>query len=133
MVVVAIVGVILSVAVPGYQKMQAKMNMSGATGTLLGHLKQARHLAISEGRSVKISFTQSSYTFDSGSAKARVVNMVSYGNVKLSNNAADQLSFSSRGTSSNKHVIVSTGTFCKQININIIGRAFIVTAPSPCP
>ncbi|MDX8414435.1 MAG: GspH/FimT family pseudopilin [Mariprofundales bacterium] len=133
MVVVAIVGVIAGIAVPGYQSMQAKMNVSGATGTLLGHLKQARHLAISEGRSVNIDFTASSYVFDSGSTKSRTVKMLSYGNVQLSNNASDQLTFSSRGTSSSKHVIVSTGTLCKQININIIGRAFMVTDPTPCP
>ena len=131
--VVAIVGIIVGIAVPGYQNMRAKMNVSGATSTLMGHLKQARHRAISEGRSVTVDFASSSYVVDSGSSKALTVGMGSYGNVYLSNNVSNQLVFTSRGTASSGSVEISNGSICKKLTVNTIGRVYLATPASPCP
>ncbi|MDQ6964210.1 MAG: GspH/FimT family pseudopilin [Mariprofundales bacterium] len=134
MVVVAIIGVLVGVAVPGYQSMRDKMNLSGATSTLIGHLKQARHLAISEGRSVAIDLYSSYYTFDSRSSRSRTVKMLSYGGVTLSNNvASNQIVFSSRGTADTGTVEVSTGSICTKMKVNKIGRVYLATPSSPCP
>ncbi len=126
--VVAIVGIIVGIAVPGYQSMRAKLNVSGATSTLMGHLKQARHLAIAEGRSVDMVIAASSYTFDSGGAKERTVQMVSFGNATLSSSVAT-FTFKSRGTSTAGHIQISSGTVCKRIEINTIGRAYLAACP----
>jgi len=131
MVVVAIVGIAVAIAVPGYQKLRAKMNVSSATSTILGHFKQARHLAISEGRSVKVVFSANKYVFDNGSSKAREVNMVSFGNVTLS--ASADITFASRGTANNINVTISNGSICKKIIVNSIGRTYLASPPSPCP
>ena len=133
MVVVAILGIIVGIAVPGYQSLRAKMNVSEATSTLMGHLKQARHLAISEGRSVKVALSANGYTFDSGGAKAREVSMVSYGNVGLTNNVSDQFVFTSRGTANSGSVEISNGSICKKLTVNTIGRVYLAAPSSPCP
>ena len=133
MVVVAIIGVIAGIAVPGYQTLRAKMNVSSATSTLMAHLKQARHRAISEGRSVTVALASDHYVFDSGSSKAREVKMISYGNVGLTNNVSDQFVFSSRGTVNSGSVEISTGSMCKKLTVNTIGRVYLATPSSPCP
>ena len=53
MVVIAIIGIILAIALPAYSSWRERTALRSAADALMAHLKQARHLAIAENRSVR--------------------------------------------------------------------------------
>ncbi len=135
MITVAIVGIIASIAFPAFQGLRDRMSLSEATDTLLGHLKQARHLSVSENRSVSVVITASKYTVDSGSGTNNrniVVPMLRFNNPKLTPSTGT-ITFATLGKSTSANVVISNNAGCKKIVINVLGRAYIGTPPSPCP
>lgn len=135
-VALAVVGIIAGVAVPAYQSLRARMNLSGATNTLMSHLKQARHLAVSESRSVAVAIDSGSYTFDPYGSKKRVVDMNSFGGtiaLSTTGSLTGGVTFSSRGTVKAGSITLSDGTRCRKLTLNVIGRVYEATPPSPCP
>ena len=133
MAVVAIIGVIAAFGVPSYSEWRASQGVSSAASALMGHLKQARHLAIGENRSVEVLIASNQYTFDKTSVQQNIVTMTQFGSPALTATPADN-TFTSRGTVVNSgNIVISAGTSCKQITINIIGHAYFATPPSPCP
>ncbi|MDQ6950931.1 MAG: GspH/FimT family pseudopilin, partial [Mariprofundales bacterium] len=130
----AIIGIIAGFALPSYSKWRASQGVSSATNTLMGHLKQARHLAIGENRSVAILVDPSQYTFDKTSVQQNTIMMLQYDSPTLTASPANNtFTFASRGTVNSGNITISSGSFCKKITINGIGRAYFATPPSPCP
>ncbi|MDQ6986653.1 MAG: GspH/FimT family pseudopilin [Mariprofundaceae bacterium] len=135
-IVVAIIGIVSAVAIPTFSEWRARSAVDNASKTLLAHLKQARVMAMAENRSVSITFTSSSYTFDAdlsgncGLCKSRVVPFSEFSkNLNISKNdqavvAATQ-TFKSRGTTGANTVYFCLQGFTKRISINIIGRAYL--------
>ncbi|MDQ6951740.1 MAG: GspH/FimT family pseudopilin [Mariprofundales bacterium] len=127
MMVVAIAGILVAIAVPSYSTWRQSLGLSAATNTLMGHLKQARHLAISENRSVKIVITAHQYIFDSGSNstnKNLTVSMAQFNNATLAPSAGT-FTFSSHGTVNAGNIVITAGTTSKTLRINFIGRAYL--------
>ncbi len=134
MAVVAIIGVIAAFGIPRYSEWRASQGVSSATSALMGHLKQARHLAIGENRSVEVLIASNQYTFDKTSVQQNIVTMTQFGSPALTATPADNtFTFASRGTVNTGNIVISSGTSCKKIVINTIGRAYFATPPSPCP
>jgi len=134
-IVVAIIGIVSAVAVPTFSEWRARSAVDNASKALLANLKQARVMAMAENRSVSITFTSSSYTFDAdlsgncGLCKSRVVPFSEFSkNLKITKNdqspAATQ-TFKSRGTTGNNTIYFCLQGFTKRISINFIGRAYL--------
>jgi len=128
MVVIVIVGVFATIAVPAFSSWREKQSVSNAAQALLMHLKQARVLAVSENRSVKITFSSSAYTFDAdttGSCAPCKNNVVSYSQFtsNLSISPTTTRTFSSRGTSNSGTMTLSASGNEEKITVNVIGRA----------
>jgi len=150
MAAVAIVGLIAGFGLPAYSDWRASMGVSSAASTLIGHLKQSRHLAIAENRTVTVvvppapNYTANGFTcptnangnfipcyiFDRGVSNT-IITMTSFGSPALTASPAnDTFSFTSQGTCNSGSITVVSGAFCSKITINGIGRAYLT---SPCP
>ncbi|MDX8413010.1 MAG: prepilin-type N-terminal cleavage/methylation domain-containing protein, partial [Mariprofundales bacterium] len=130
MVVVAIVGVVTAITIPGYNSLRNAMGLSSATSTLMGHFKQARHLAISHNRSVSIVVSATSYLFDSGANdnnRNQSVTMKQFGSPTLTPSTAT-FTFSSQGTVNAGNICIAQGNTYKTLTVNIIGRAYICSS-----
>jgi len=134
MVVIAIMGVLIAIAIPAFSEWRATSSLRSAGDVLMLQLKQARHLAIGENRNVTVGVSTSSIIFDrdpnvpsvSAPYKNRVLPMTQFGNVTLTSSPASGLfSFKSRGTSSSGNIVITSGIRTKTITINSIGRAYI--------
>jgi len=62
MIVIVIIGVVSSIAIPAFSEWRDKQAVRSASQTLMSHLKQARVIAIAENRGVTIDCT-STITF----------------------------------------------------------------------
>ncbi|TLS73665.1 type II secretion system protein GspH [Mariprofundus erugo] len=129
MIVIMIIGVMAAVAVPAYSTWRANQAVSSAQQTLLAQLKQARVLAVSENRSVSVTFTSTSYTFDANMSgtcdvcRNEQVNLGRFaGNLTLS--PTTTRTFSSRGTANSGTITLTAGSSSRDITINVIGRAY---------
>jgi len=138
MVVIAIIAILLSIALPAYSTWRERSAAKTAVDTLVAHLKQARIKAITENRSVTVSFdtaahgtTPNRYTVD-----GQVIELSQYSS-RLSLNKATgncpvtidgvtttySITFQSSGTTSNKTIAISgspSGVY--RITTNIVGR-----------
>lgn len=134
MIVIAIVGVMAAIAMPGFSAWREKQAVSNAAGSLLMHLKQARNLAIAENRSVKTTFSSTAYTFDAdttvspvpacGPCRSDVIGYNQF-SANLSVSPATTRTFSSRGTTNSGTITLTASGNSKAIVINIIGRAYL--------
>lgn len=126
---IMIVGVMAAVAVPAFSAWRANQAVSSAQQTLLAQLKQARVLAVSENRSVSVTFTATSYTFDadmSGTCdvcKNETVNLARFA-ANLTLSPTTTRTFSSRGTSNSGTITLTAAGSSRDITINVIGRAY---------
>jgi len=132
MIVMIIMSIMAAIAIPALSSWREKQAVRNATQTLLAQMKQARVLAVSENRSVRITFTLTGYTFDADTSgncsicKNEINNLSQYsGNLTMSSNK-NPVSFSSRGTSGNGTITLTAGAYSKKIKINIIGRAYLL-------
>jgi len=139
MVVIMIVGVMATIAIPAFSSWRAKQAVRSATQTLLAQLKQARVLALSENRSISIEFCDgtvaNAWVFDSSSPNKTCDPCVTaschenkYDYSQFSSNLSisptTTRTFSSRGTSNSGTVTLTVGSASKAITINVIGRAY---------
>lgn len=131
-IVIAIIGVASTVAVPEFSKWRARQAVNGAAKSLLSHLKQARVIAMAENRNVRITFGSNSYVYDDdsgGTCGLCKPQTVSYSNFSSSADfsvtpSASPFTFSSRGTVNSGNIVIRSGSFSHTLTINIIGRAY---------
>ncbi len=131
LVVILIMGVMGAIAIPAFSDWREKQVVRNITQTLLAQLKQARVLAVSGNRSVRISFSPKFYVFDANTTgscstcRNEQVNLSQFSdNLSVVSNK-NPISFSSRGTAGNATVTLSAGGHSKKIKINLIGRAYL--------
>ena len=133
-VAIAIMGVLMAIAIPAFSEWRAISSLSSAGDVLMLQLRQARHLAIGENRSVTVQISASSITFDKdpnalpvgAPYKNRVLPMTQFGNITLTPApASGTFVFKSRGTSTPGSIVITSGARVKTITINSIGRAYI--------
>jgi len=130
MIVIVIIGVMTAIGLPAFSSWSEKQAVRSASQTLLSHLKQARVLAIAENRSVSITFTSTSYTYDadlSGSCGACRSQVISYDQFSsnLSISPTTTRTFTSRGTSNSGTMTLTAGSTSQAITQNIIGRVYL--------
>lgn len=133
MVVIAILGVLLAIAVPKVQKMSAHSSVNNATVALFASLKQARALAVAESRSVLVSLSTTdpySFTYDAASScfncKPKQIELATFSpNLKLKSNVVS-FNFRNRGTVGAGTIKIENDGYYRCIRINSIGRAYIV-------
>jgi len=141
MVVMVIMAIMSAIAIPAFSSWRDKQSVRNAAQVLLSQMKQARVLAVSENRSVRLTFpllasTKNTptdhYVFDSDTSgvctqcKNETVILTQYSrNLSLTTNK-NPISFSSRGTAGNATITLTSGAFSKQITVNLIGRAYLL-------
>ncbi|MDX8405289.1 MAG: GspH/FimT family pseudopilin [Mariprofundus sp.] len=130
MMVIAIVGLMFSVAVPAFSSWRESQGVKNAQRTLMGHMKQARMLALAENRSVSITFTATSYVFDADTSgtcgaicRKEIINLAQFSG-KLSLKPTITRTFTSRGTANSGTVTFTAGSAQQKITINVIGRVY---------
>jgi len=125
-----IMTIIAAIAIPAFSDWREKQAVRNATQALLAHLKQARVLAVSENRSVRFTFTSTSYIFDAdttgncGTCKNELNKLSQYSN-NLSMSPTTTRTFGSRGTVNSGKITLSAGSYSKAIKMNVIGRAYL--------
>jgi len=125
-----IMAIMAAVAIPAFSSWREKQAVRNATQTLMVQLKKARALAVSENRSVSITFTSTSYIFDAdttgtcSTCKNETNNLSQYSN-QLSVSPTTTRTFSSRGTSNSGSITLTAGSSSKKIKMNVIGRAYL--------
>jgi len=132
MVVMVIMAIIAAIAIPAFSSWREKQAVRSATQALMAQLKQARVLAVSENRSVSLTFTSNTYTFDAdttptgtcGTCKKELNQLSQYSN-NLSISPTTTHTFGSRGTVNSGKIILTAGGYSKTIKMNIIGRAYL--------
>jgi len=132
MIVMIIMAVMTAIAIPAFSSWREKQAVRNAAQALMAQMKQARVLAVSDNRSVSITFTSTNYTFDAdttgscSTCKKETYNLGQYsGNLTISSNK-NPVSFSSRGTSGNATITLTASAYSKKIRVNIIGRAYLL-------
>ncbi len=134
-VVIAIVGIMASIAIPSFSSWRARSGTRNAAQSLLAHLKQARTLAFAENRSVSITFTSTSYTFDAdttgscGPCRNEQVTLGQFSsNLAITRQDIAEIpttkTFSSRGTANSATIYLCASGYSRRIVLNIIGRAY---------
>jgi len=140
MIVIVIIGVVGSLAIPAFSSWRSKQAVRSGSQALLAQMKQARVMALAENRSVAIKFCDGSvrtgWVFDASSPKATcdpcvtlscTENLMSLsqfsGSLTLSTNKTP-ITFFSRGTAGNGTVTLTAGSSSQQVVVNIIGRAY---------
>ena len=134
MVVIAIMGVLMAIAIPAFSEWRASSSLRSASDALMQQLKQARHLAIGENRSVTVQVSANQIIFDKdpnaspvgAPYRNRVLPMTQFGNVTLTpiTPVSGALTFKSRGTSGTAKIKLTSGVKTKFIRVNTIGRAY---------
>jgi len=136
LIVIGIIGIISAVAIPNFSAWRERQAVNSATKSLLSHMKQARVIAMAENRSVKITFSNTSYTYDDdaggtcGLCKPQTVSFSGFSsNLKITKNdqaqSADPQTFSSRGTTGTNTIYFCSRGFTHRIVVNMIGRAYL--------
>jgi len=130
MMVIAIVGLMFAVAVPAFSSWRESQAVKNGQRTLMGHMKQARMLALAENRSVRITFTATSYVFDAdvngtcgAICRKDLTNLSQFSN-KLTVSPTTTRTFTSRGTANSGTLTFKAGTAQQKITMNVIGRAY---------
>jgi len=130
MIVMVIMAVMAAVAIPAFSSWREKQSVRNAAQSLMAQLKQARVLAVAENRSVKLTFTSTSYMFDAdtmgncGTCKKELNNLSQYSS-QLVVSPTTTRTFSSRGTSNSGSMTLTAGSYSKTITMNILGRAYL--------
>ncbi len=131
-IVMAIMGIVAAIGFPAFSEWNEKQAVRSAAQAVLAHMKQARIMAVADNRSVSITFTSTSYTFDAdttsdsscGLCKNEAVSLAQFAN-NLTITSAATRTFSSRGTANSGNITVTSGSSSKVITMNVIGRAYL--------
>jgi type II secretion system protein H len=137
MIVIAIIGILSSVAMYGWLGYQNNINLKTAAGEVMSDIALSKQRAVSEGVQYCIQFTHGSpnYSINAPSCDAptqtQTKNLASFGSgltIRDTNFTSDRVSFIPRGTlSSNTGDINLTNSkgSTAEITINITGRAYV--------
>jgi prepilin-type N-terminal cleavage/methylation domain-containing protein len=133
LIIIAIVGIFATIAVPNVLTEIPKFRLHGAAQQVLADLMAARMKAVSNNRKVKVFFISNTHykicddanddgTVDYGEGDAKTINIQdNYKNLTLSSN--NNPIFNPRGTASNLATISITNSYAtKSITIAITGR-----------
>jgi len=134
-IVMAIMGVLVSIALPAFSQWRSHSAVNDASMAIMGHLKQARNIAMAESRDVRVVFSTAAYTFDKdttgscSNCKDLTFSLSQYSaNLTVSTNASgDIFKFSSTGTGTSRTVTLADSadaSYSKKITVNGIGRAY---------
>jgi type IV fimbrial biogenesis protein FimT len=128
MVTIGIMAIVLAIAVPAFSAWRQSTALQYATQTLMAHIKQARLMAVSGNRTVRVFFATDGYTVDSGGANEqqyplnRYADALVFSDVSFSGN---KLTFRSSGLANFGHVILQNGNgSTRKITVNIMGRPY---------
>lgn len=130
MIVIVIIGVLAAIGIPSFSSWKEKQAASNAASSLLSHFKQARNLALAENRSVRITFSSTSYTFDAdttGSCGPCRNESIGYSQFSsnLTISPTTTRTFTSQGTANSGTITVSASGNSKDVVMNVIGRAYL--------
>lgn len=144
MVVIAIMGILFSIAIPAFSSWRERSALRSASETMIAHLKQARHYAMAESRNVDVTLDTVSpdgYTLDNGGSHAMTVtfsdeysNTISFGSstsniagirFKSDGQIAETDGSSLMGASI--YLVSSTVSNVWKITVNRVGRAYMTT------
>ncbi len=123
--VLAMIGILAGIGFPQFQAWRERVAMTAATSSLMMHLKQARVLASTASRDVKVSWTASSYTFDVGGDHQLTVDLKTFSNkIVLTGPAAGVLTFKSHASMSGGTLTLTTPLTTASLVVNVIGRVY---------
>jgi len=130
MVVIGIIGIVSAIAFPNFSAWRERQAVSSISKSLLSNLKLARVKAMAENRSVSVTFTATSYTYDAdttgncGACKPKIVLFRTFSSA-LSLTPTTTRTFTSRGTVNSGSLTLSAGATSRVLNLNVIGRAYL--------
>jgi len=136
MVVVAIMGIMATIAVPAFQDWMTHSAVNNATATVISKLKQARNIAVAENRNITVSFTPYAFVYDVDAyapKQPEVVELKQFSKtVWMKKNNGATLVFKSDGTiTGNTTMKIMQGTnYYQCVTVNGIGRSYLSTMAS---
>jgi len=146
LIVVIILGILTAIAAPAFSQWRAHSATNNAASSIMAHLKQARNLAVSENRRVRVTFAATTYIFDQDTTgncnpcRNLTMQLSQYSNNLSASTTAtgDIFTFGSTGTGSTGTVTITDSadtSYCKKVTVNMIGRAYWKPRPynPPCP
>lgn len=133
--VLLVLSILTAIAMPVLSRWVAHSATNDAAISIVAHLKQARNLAVSENRSVRVVFTATTYTYDkdmTGTCSpcknlTMLLTQYSSGLSVTTNVATNTFTFASLGTATTGTVTITDAldtTYTKNITVNMIGRSY---------
>jgi type II secretion system protein H len=137
MIVLAILGVLLTVAIPSFKEWREHSAVNNAANAIFVKLKQARSLAVAESRDVKMKFVLSDpYSFvydDNGGVTCSLCKKETYAlrsfspKLVLKRQGGSTLTtFSRKGTANSSTTKVEINGYYKCLVTNVIGRTYML-------
>jgi len=134
-IVMMILGILISIAMPAFSQWRSHSAVNDAAMAIMGHLKQARNMAMAESRDVRVVFATTAYTFDKdttgscSNCKDLTFSLSQYSaNLSVSTNISNNIvKFGSTGTGTTGSVTITDSadaSYSKKITVNGIGRAY---------
>ena len=141
MVVIAILGVLASIAFPAYQTWSEHSAVNNANSTLMNKLKQARNLAVAESRSITLQIDPAAkkiiYDVDTTgnceNCTQETITLAQFSpQLEIRKNRTNNLTFDSQGSIAGQVTTFKLvqGGYYKCISVNLIGRAYMITQDS---
>jgi prepilin-type N-terminal cleavage/methylation domain-containing protein len=124
-IVVAVLGILVMIAVPQVSGLVGGYRLNGAARLVLGDLQNAKMTAIQQNRSIRVTFSASSYVFAQVDTGATIFNRNlagDYPNITLSNSGGGALTLTSTGMTSSSTVTITGGSASKTITVSSTGR-----------
>ena len=119
MIVVAIMGIFAGIAIPNYLSYMPKHRLNGAARQVMGDLMAARMQAVSQNTTVTVAYVSDRKYKISTEEKT-----INYSDVTITSFTG--ISFSSRGTATNRTIILYNSTgLGKKVAVAITGRVKI--------
>jgi len=138
MVVVAIIGIMATIAVPAFQDWMTHSAVNNATATVMSKLKQARNMAMAENRNVTVSFdlVGNTFTYDVYAYAPKVPETIDLKQFSKrltfnKNNSTQDLVFTSQGTIQGGQLTtmkIRQDTYYQCLTVNILGRTYLTNA-----
>ncbi len=134
--VIGIFGIFMTIAVPAFQEWREHSAVNAATMAVFAKLKQARTIAVSDRRDVKVVFdtANNDIIYDEYTRAVGVCTYCSHATLDLAQfsslvtltSTADSVKFKGNGSTDGSRTLkLKVGSYFKCITINIIGRAYV--------
>ncbi|MDQ6995252.1 MAG: prepilin-type N-terminal cleavage/methylation domain-containing protein [Mariprofundaceae bacterium] len=138
MAVIAIAGILATIAVPAFQEWMTHSAVNNATATVVSKLKQARNIAVAENRNITLSFDSvaNTFTYDVYAYAPKVSEKIDLKQfsktLTFRKNRAATLVFTSLGTIQGQVTTMKLlkGNYYQCITVNLIGRSYVSTMAS---